>query len=87
MTHVYMRFCTGGARAGAVSEELAAEAFRRDGSNPGSWATENAAWLDGAYSIDAPGTCLAGSMLNAGPVIDGEIGSRGFPFPSFYERF
>lgn len=87
MKHTFIRFMTGGAKAGVASEELAAIAFARSGSTPGDWLLADAAWIDGSYCIDAPGTCLAGSMLNVGSVIDPNSGERGFPFPSFYERF
>lgn len=81
MKHTYMGFMTGGALAAVASMELAGEAFKRSGSEPGDWLLADAGWIDGGYCIDAPGTCLAGSMLNLGG------GGEPFPFPSFYERF
>lgn len=81
MMHHYMRFFTGGACAAVVSMNLAGEAFVRSKSEPGDWLLADAGWIDGGYCIDAPHTCLAGSMLNLG------CGGEPFPFPSFYERF
>lgn len=77
----YMRFMTGGACSSVVSMNLAEEAFRRNDFMFDNWLLANTAWIDGGYCIDAPGTCLAGSMLNLG------CGGESFPFPSFYERF
>lgn len=73
-----MKFMTNGALSAVVSMNLAGESFKR---MPGDWALADAAWMDGGYCIDAPGTCLAGGMQNLG------CGGEPFPFPSWYERF